>query len=232
MLSGRIHSLETMGLVDGPGVRTVVFFQGCRLRCLYCHNPDSWALDAGKTMTVDEIMRVLNRCKPYYGKTGGVTCSGGEPLLQPEFLAELLKACKQAGISTCLDTAGCGDGNYDAILTNTDLVLLDIKHYRSESYTELTGISLESTNAFLDAIKRHNTPLWIRHVVVPGLTDSPAHIKGLKDYIAQIPNVQKVELLPYHTLGVAKYAEMGIPYRLEGTAPMDNDRIKSLTALL
>ena len=231
-MTGQIHSIETMGLVDGPGVRTVVFFQGCRLRCLYCHNPDSWAPNTGKEMTIEEVMRVLNRCRPYYGSNGGLTCSGGEPLLQPQFLTALFKACKQAGISTCLDTAGCGDGDYDAILSYTDLVLLDIKHHLPEDYRQLTGSSPRAAQDFLSAVIRHNTPLWLRHVVVPGLTDSPEHIAGLKAYIADIPNVQRVELLPYHTMGAPKYAQLGLPYRLSQVSPMDKEKLKKLEAQL
>ncbi len=210
-MTGQIHSIETMGLVDGPGVRTVVFFQGCHLRCLYCHNPDSWATDTGKNMSVEDVMRVLNRCKPYYGINGGLTCSGGEPLLQPQFLTALFKACKQTGISTCLDTAGCGNGDYDAVLSYTDLVLLDIKHHLPEGYQQLTGRSPRAAQNFLSAVIRHNTPLWLRHVVVPGLTDSPEHIAGFKAYIADIPNVQRVELLPYHTMAYLNMRNWAYP---------------------
>ena len=141
MISGKIHSWESMGLVDGPGIRTVVFLQGCRLRCLYCHNPDTWAKEGTRDLVFDEVMARLRRFRPYYGTEGGVTFSGGEPLLQREFLTEILSRCRQEGIHTCLDTAGCGAGGYEEILKNTDLVLFDIKHYTEEGYRRITGRS-------------------------------------------------------------------------------------------
>ncbi|KAF5042542.1 Pyruvate formate-lyase 1-activating enzyme [anaerobic digester metagenome] len=232
MLRGKIHSIETMGLVDGPGIRTVLFFQGCRLRCQYCHNPDTWQPDGGKDMDVGQLIGLLKRYRPYYGATGGVTCSGGEPLLQAEFLAELFRACKRESISTCLDTAGCGNGDYGALLEYTDLVILDAKHYRPDDYTALTGGDIAVPNAFLQAVVQSGTPLWIRHVVVPGLTDSPAHIRGLGQYLAGIPNLQKVELLTYHTLGVHKYAQMGLRYPLQDTPAMDKDETQELQKML
>ena len=228
----RIHSIETMGLVDGPGIRTVLFLQGCRLRCQYCHNPDTWRPDAGREMDVPQIMRLLSRYRSYYGATGGVTCSGGEPLLQPEFLAELFRACKQAGISTCLDTAGCGDGDYGALLQYTDLVIFDVKHYRPDDYTSLTGGDLSVPTAFLRAVADSGTPLWIRHVVVPGLTDSAQHLAGLGAYLRGIPNIQKVELLPYHRLGAHKYAALDMPYRLGDTPAMDKQETQKYQRLL
>ena len=206
MTMGRIHSWESMGLVDGPGIRTVVFLQGCRLRCRYCHNPDTW-----------ELMRF----KPYYGTDGGVTFSGGEPLLQKEFLTEVLALCKSRGIHTCLDTAGAGCGGYGEILKNTDLVLLDVKHYTPEGYKAITGQSMDAYAEFLETVQSMEIPLWIRHVVVPGLTDGEDHLAGLAEYIKGIRNVKRVELLPYHVLGVPKYHAMGIPYPLEGVPPMD-----------
>lgn len=223
MTVGHIHSVESMGLVDGPGIRTVVFLQGCRLRCRYCHNPDTWALESGKTqeLTPQELLERLVRFKPYYGRTGGVTFSGGEPLLQPEFLARALELCRGAGIHTCLDTAGCGLGDYGAILDHTDLVLLDIKHYTPQGYRDITGQSMEAFEGFRRAVREKGTPLWIRHVVVPGLTDSPAHLEGLEAYLSGWENIQRVELLPYHTLGVHKYQALRIPYTLEGVPPME-----------
>ena len=169
MIEGYIHSIESMGLVDGPGIRTVVFFQGCRLRCRYCHNPDTWAM----------------------------------------------RLCKHAGIHTCIDTAGCGCGGYEEILAHTDLVLLDIKHFSLDGYHSITGQSPQEFLQFLSAVQKAGTPLWIRHVVVPGLTDSDAHLEGLRAYLHTIHNIQRVELLPYHTLGANKYHALGIPYSLE-----------------
>lgn len=232
MQKGKIHSVESMGLVDGPGIRTVLFFQGCKLRCKYCHNPDTWQMQSGKEMDVNEIMKMLRRYQPYYGDTGGVTCSGGEPLLQIEFLTELFKACKKENISTCLDTAGYGYGNYQELLDYTDLVILDVKHYSPQKYKELTGGDFSLATAFLDAVKKQGTPLWIRHVVVPNLTDDEEHIKGLGEFIKGIPNVEKVELLPYHILGVEKYKVMGINYPLKDTPPMCKEKTKRLQNII
>ncbi|HCT65221.1 MAG TPA: pyruvate formate lyase-activating protein [Lachnospiraceae bacterium] len=231
-MKGKIHSVETVGLVDGPGVRTVLFFQGCGLRCKYCHNPDTWDLQAGKEMDVAEIIKKLKRYQPYYGKTGGVTCSGGEPLLQVEFLIELFKECKRNNISTCLDTAGYGKGDYKELLEYTDLVIFDVKHYIPEKYRELTGGNFSVPTEFLEAVKKSGTPVWIRHVVVPNITDSEEHIRGLENYIATIPNVKKVELLPYHTLGVSKYENMGISYPLKDVPNMDKEKTKILQNMI
>lgn len=232
MLKGKIHSIETMGLVDGPGVRTVVFFQGCHLRCKYCHNPDTWNFQSGKEMDIPEIIKMLKRYKSYYGKTGGITCSGGEPLLQIEFLTELFKACKRENISTCLDTSGYGSGDYKELLQYTDLVIFDVKHYKSENYTELTGGDFTVPTEFLQSVKKSGIPLWIRHVVIPDLTDSEDHIRNLRKYIATIPNVKKVELLPYHTFGVSKYENMKIFYPLQNVAPMDKEKTQKLQNII
>ena len=232
MLKGKIHSIETMGLVDGPGIRTVLFFQGCRLRCQYCHNPDTWQMDSAKEMDVQQLVKLLKRYRPYYGATGGVTCSGGEPLLQAEFLTELFRACKQENISTCLDTAGYGDGDYGALLAYTDLVIFDVKHHHPDGYAALTGGNIAIPNAFLKAVVDSGTPLWVRHVVVPGLTDSPTHIEALGYYLHGISNIQKVELLPYHTLGIHKYAQMGFRCPLQGTSPMDKAQTRNLQQML
>ncbi|MDY5956348.1 MAG: pyruvate formate-lyase-activating protein [Frisingicoccus sp.] len=227
MTLGRIHSFESMGLVDGPGVRSVVFLQGCHLRCQYCHNPDTWSMTGRNVqeMSAEELVKKLSRFKSYYGKNGGVTFSGGEPLLQKDFLLEVLPLCRKAGIHTCLDTAGCGIGGYEEILAYTDLVILDIKHYTGEGYAQVTGREIDETNRFLGAVQKINVPMWIRHVVVPGLTDGDSHLNGLKDYIHTLKNVERVELLPYHVLGVPKYEKLGIPYPLEGVAPKDPESL-------
>lgn len=228
MAVGRIHSIESMGLVDGPGIRTVVFLQGCRLRCRYCHNPDTWSerSDKAQMLSPQELLKRLMRYQPYYGSTGGVTFSGGEPLLQPEFLTEALALCRQAGIHTCLDTAGCGLGDYEAILGHTDLVLLDVKHYTPQGYQDITGWPMEEFNRFRRAVQAREIPLWIRHVVVPGLTDSQEHLEGLEEYLSQWKHIRRVELLPYHTLGVHKYEALNIPYSLKGIPPMEEKRLK------
>lgn len=227
MVKGNIHSIETMGLVDGPGIRVVVFFQGCALRCKFCHNPDTWACSGGEEYTPEELVKKIERFKTYFASSGGgVTFSGGEPLRQPEFLLEVLKLCKIKGIHTCIDTAGYGFGNYDEILKYIDLVLFDIKHYTREGYKSITLMEIDESLSFLEAMKRNNTKMWIRHVVVPGLTDEETHLRSLKEFIDTIPNVEKVELLPYHMLGVNKYEGLGIKYPLEGIKAMDKELTK------
>ena len=226
-LIGHIHSVESMGLVDGPGVRAVVFLQGCPLRCRYCHNPDTQE-GSGTVVTAEELAARLLRFRPYFKRGGGVTFSGGEPLMQPEFLSEMLRRLHQAGIHTCLDTAGAGKGEYEAILTNTDLVLFDVKHEDPDDYHALTGGDIRRPQAFVEAVRKAGVPMWVRHVVVPGLTDGEAHLAALRAYVETLPRVERVELLPYHTLGVGKYAALGRPYSLNGVSDMDKARCAAL----
>jgi pyruvate formate lyase activating enzyme len=223
-----------MGLVDGPGVRTVVFLQGCKLRCAYCHNPDTWGTEGGTEMAAEELIKKILRYKPYFERSGGgVTFSGGDPLLQPEFLIEMLKLCKEKGIHTAVDTSGYGFSEYyDEILKYTDLVLIDIKHVEDEGFKNLTGRSKRGLDEFLQALKRSSAKVWVRHVVVPGITDGKEHIEKLQEIIKGINNVQKVELLPYHTLGIHKYEKLGIPYRLKGVEPMDKKQVKKLEKII
>lgn len=231
---GYIHSMESMGLVDGPGIRCVVFLQGCHLRCRYCHNPDTWALPDSpgctcQQMTPQQLVQRVSRFRTYFSRSGGgVTFSGGEPLMQPEFLSETLALCKEAGIHTCIDTAGVGHGQYDEILQHTDLVLYDVKHYTPDGYRAITGRDMDETQRFVEALRRANVPLWVRHVVVPDLTDSEQHLQGLSDYLHTLPNVQRVELLPYHTLGAHKYQTLGLPYSLADTPAMDKAACETL----
>ena len=236
MIKGKIHSVESMGLVDGPGIRVVVFMQGCTLRCLYCHNPDTWTLDGNKDaldFTPEELVNKISRFRSYFEKSGGgVTFSGGDPLKQPEFLKETLKLCKEAGIHTTLDTSGVGFGDYEEILKYTDLVLYDVKHLTREGYKDMTGIEIDETQKFLEACKKMGTKMWIRQVVVPGKTDSEEYIRELGKFIKTLNNVEKVELLPYHLLGVNKYETLGIKYRLEGLEAMDKEACKELYKFL
>ena len=233
MTTGRIHSIESMGLVDGPGIRVVVFFQGCSLRCKYCHNPDTWEYGGGEEYTATDLVNKIKRYKPYFETSnGGVTFSGGEPLRQPEFLIEVLKLCKKEGIHTCVDTSGFGIGMYDEILKYTDLVLFDVKEVTRENYKKVTLMNIDESLKFLEAVQRNGTKMWIRHVVVPGLTDGEEHIRELKEFINTLNNVEKVELLPYHVLGVNKYEKMGIKYPLEGVEPMDKEKIKEYEKIL
>lgn len=227
MTTGLIHSMETMGLVDGPGIRVVVFMQGCSLRCKYCHNPDTWEYGVGEKITPEELVRKIKRYKAYFDTSkGGVTFSGGEPLRQPEFLIEALKLCKKEGIHTCIDTAGSGIGMYDEILKYTDLVLFDVKDITKEGYKNVTLVNIDESLKFIEAMKRNRTKMWLRHVVVPGLTDGEEHIRQFKEFIKEFDNVEKVELLPYHLLGVNKYEKLNIKYPLEGVEAMDKDLIK------
>ena len=233
MTIGKIHSIETMGLVDGPGIRVVVFLQGCSLRCKYCHNPDTWEYGCGEEYTPSRLVNKIKRYKPYFKTSnGGVTFSGGEPLRQPEFLIEVLKLCKKEGIHTCIDTSGCGVGMYDEILKYTDLVLFDIKDLTREGYKNVTLMNIDESLKFLEAVQNSGTKMWIRHVVVPGLTDGEEHIRELKKFIKTLKNVEKVELLPYHLLGVNKYENMGLSYPLEGTPQMNKEVIKRYYEIL
>lgn len=232
-MKGRIHSMESMGLVDGPGIRVVVFLQGCKLRCLYCHNPDTWLMGGGELIEAADLVKKIKRFKPYFEKSGGgVTFSGGEPLMQPEFLLECLKLCRQEGIHTVIDTAGYGFGEYAEILDNTDLVLFDMKHIDPENYMLLTGRTGRTSLRFLEAVQKAGVKMWIRHVVVPGITDSEEHIRLLAEKLKPIKGVIKVELLPYHTLGQNKYEEMHIKYKLDGVEPMDKEKCARLTEIL
>lgn len=229
MTIGRVHSIETMGLVDGPGIRFIVFMQGCAIRCAYCHNPDTWTMEGGEEYTPEDLVKKIKRYKTYFASSGGgVTFSGGDPLLQADFLKETLKLCKDEGIHTTIDTAGVGLGNYEEILKYTDLVLFDIKHINKDKYKELVGATIDKSLEFLNKCQEMGTKLWIRHVVVPGVTDSKEHLIELKKFIDTLKNVEKIELLPYHVLGANKYENMGIKYKLQGLEPMDKDLLEDL----
>lgn len=230
-MNGYIDSIETMGLVDGPGIRMVVFTRGCKLRCLYCHNPETWNNLGSAIVTSDEIVEKAKKNMSYY-RNGGVTFSGGEPLLQPDFLIDCLKKLKEIGLHTALDTAGVGIGKYEEILKYTDLVILDIKAVQEEDYKTVTGHSMDDFKEFIEVVKRLEKPLWIRQVIVPEMNDTEKNILELKEFIKQFPKVDKVELLPYHLYGVEKYKKLNILYPLEGVPAMDNEKIKELTSLL
>lgn len=232
-MKGRINSIETMGLVDGPGIRFVSFFQGCKLRCLYCHNPETWALDGqSEEIEAQELVKKIERYKNYYGADGGATFSGGEPLLQPEFLLECLKLCKEKGINTAIDTAGVGFGDYDEILKNCDLVILDVKAVDGEEYKKLVGQDIKFFNQFLEAVQKNGNRLWLRQVIVPGINDDEAHVLKLKKFAKKLKNVEKIELLPYKTIGVHKYQDLKIRYRLEGVPDIDEEKCQKLQQLL
>ena len=231
MIKGNIDSFETMGLVDGPGVRFVVFMQGCPLRCAYCHNPETWSDKKKIEMTAEELVKKILKYKPYFGDDGGVTFSGGEPLKQPEFLLEALKECKKHNLHTCLDTSGYGE-NYEEILDYVDLVILDVKAIVPEKYKALTGQVMDKYNKFLESWQKKNKKLWLRKVIVPGYNDTKEDILKLKDYIKNIKNVERVELLPYHSMAKEKYKNLGIKYRLENVLDMDKEKCKQLEKFL
>ena len=232
-MQGFLQSIETMGLVDGPGTRTIFFLQGCPLRCAYCHNPDTLARVGGRAITPEEILSIAGRYRTYYGQEGGVTFSGGEPLLQGEFVYESLKLLKQEGYNTCIDTSGFGSPKYfSKIFPLVDTLILDVKAFDSESFEKLTTINgFDAYLKFLANLDRHGFrgQIWVRHVMVPGSTDNEESMQAFIDLLKPISaRVDRIEILPYHTSGVKKYHELGIPYRLEGVEPMDKDRAKEL----
>lgn len=228
---GYIDSIETMGLVDGPGIRFVVFLKGCKLRCLFCHNPETWNYDNALEVTSEELLRKILKYKNYY-TDGGVTFSGGEPLLQSEFLLDILKKCKMVNLHTALDTSGVGNGNYEEILKYTDLVILDVKALDEENYKKMTGHNMDEFNKFLSVCQKLNKKLWIRQVIVPGINDSVEYILRLKEFIKEIKNVEKVELLPYHLYGIDKYEKLGIDYKLKDVKAMDIEKCNELYDIL
>lgn len=238
-IKGYVHSVESFGAVDGPGIRFTAFLQGCRMRCQYCHNPDTWNIGVGEEMTADQVLDDAERYKAFWGDTGGITCSGGESLVQIDFLLDLFTKAKARGISTCLDTSGNpftrGQpwfGKFEQLMAVTDISLVDIKHINSAEHKKLTGFGNENILDMIQYMSSHNCDMWIRHVLVPERTDYDNYLTELGDYIKTLNNVQKVEVLPYHTLGVKKYHELGIAYPLEGIEPPTPDRIKNAEKLL
>ena len=250
---GKIHSLETFGTVDGPGVRFVVFFQGCPMRCAYCHNPDTWQLQDGQEMSADEIIRRLERNRSFY-KTGGITATGGEPMLQIEFLTELFAKAKERGIHTCLDTSGVmfpgekeetqtseekksagqkvTQEQIDKLMQVTDLVMLDIKHIQDAKHRELTGHSNSNILAFARFLDETGKPVWIRHVVVPGITFDEEELTELGKFLKTLHNVEKLEVLPYHSMGKVKYDNLGMDYRLKDTPQLTKAEAKEAEAVI
>lgn len=222
-MNGRIHSLETFGTVDGPGIRFVVFVQGCPMRCLYCHNPDTWATTGGTEISVDEILQKYEDNKSFY-KNGGLTVTGGEPLLQIDFLTELFMKAKAQGIHTCIDTSGIvfkPDNKVivdkmDVLMQYTDLVMLDIKHINPEEHMKLCSQPNDGILAFAEYLSDKGIPTWIRHVVVPSITDNERYLYQLGLFIGKLKNVKALDVLPYHTMGVVKYENLGFDYPLKG----------------
>ncbi len=226
-MEGYIHSIESFGTVDGPGVRLVIFFQGCPMRCLYCHNPDSWKPEQGQKMDTDSILEKYDRYKEFL-KSGGITATGGEPMLQPEFLIELFSKAKAKGIHTCLDTSGiCFDPQNPQTALRlaqvTDLVMLDIKHIDDAQHRKLTGHSNRNILAFAEFLSENGVPLWIRHVVVPGWTDNPEEQRRLGYFIGGLKTLKALDVLPYHDMGRAKYEALGMDYPLRDTPPLPTE---------
>ncbi|MCX5009116.1 pyruvate formate-lyase-activating protein [Streptomyces sp. NBC_00638] len=217
--TGRIHSWDLSTGVDGPGTRFVLFLSGCPLRCLYCANPDTWHMRDGREATVDEVMAEIEKYRAFITTAGGgVTITGGEPLLQPAFTGEVLRRCKEAGLHTALDTSGfLGARATDELLTDTDLVLLDIKSFDIRTYRKLTGGRLAPTLSFATRLDRLGVPMWIRYVLVPGWTDDPRSVDALAGFVAELGRVERVDVLPFHKLGASKYDALGIPFPLRDT---------------
>lgn len=235
---GYIHSLESFGTVDGPGIRYVVFFQGCPLRCKYCHNPDTWELKKGKEMTADEILEKANGIREFL-KGGGITATGGEPLVQMDFLIELFKKAKEKyNFHTCLDTSGITFtekqiDKYNELIKYTDLVMLDIKHIDKQEHINLTGLKSDSVTDFAMFLSENNIPVWIRHVLVPGITQNDEHLYNLGRFIGNIKSLKAVDVLPYHDMGKTKYKALGLDYPLEGTPiPTKEDTLHAREIIL
>lgn len=231
-MSGRIHSLESFGTVDGPGVRFVVFTQGCPMRCAYCHNPDTWPMDGGTMMEADEIVAQYERNRGFY-KGGGITVTGGEPLMQVDFLIELFTLCKEKEIHTCIDTSGIAFKpqntawieKLDRLMQLTDLVMLDIKHIDSEKHKELTEQPNDGILAFAEYLSDREVDTWIRHVVVPTITDDDQYLYQLGYFIGGLKSLKALDVLPYHTMGEVKYQKLGLDYKLKGIPAMDKNEV-------
>lgn len=238
-MEGYIHQLESFGCADGPGSRFIIFFSGCTLRCKFCHNPDTWDMMRGKKMSSDALIKEALSCKSYWGTKGGITISGGEPLCQIDFLVELLQKAKEKNINTCIDTSGApftksGEwfNKFNQLMDVTDLLLMDIKHIDEEEHVKLTGQSgknIIEMFRYLDEIKK---PIWIRHVLTPGITDNDEYLTRTRDFIRTLHNVERVEILPYHGLGAIKYKDLGIDYVLKDTESPTEERVKNARKIL
>lgn len=230
-MKGYIHSSETFGTVDGPGIRYVLFMQGCPMRCLYCHNPDTWRIGGGKEIDAETVISEYNKNKMFY-RGGGITVTGGEPLLQIDFLTELFKLAKREGIHTCIDTSGitysAASAQYraklDELMDHTDLVMLDVKHINSEKHKALTSFGNERVIEFARYLAERRIPLWVRHVVVEGYTDDPEDLRALGRFIGGLDNLRALDVLPYHAMGEAKYRELGIDYPLSGMPALTKEK--------
>ena len=236
---GYVNKLESFGAVDGPGVRYLIFLSGCRMRCAFCHNPETWKEGEGEQYTADDLLKKALRFKPYWKNGGGITVSGGEPLLQIDFLLDLFRKAKAAGVNTCIDTAGEPFtheepfySKWKELMSLTDTVLLDIKNIDPEAHRVLTGVGNDNILQMAKEISDMGIPIWIRHVLVPGGSDNDEYLQRTREFIDTLSSVKKVEVLPYHTLGVPKYKELGLSYRLEGVESPTQDRIANAKKIL
>ena len=236
---GNIHSTETFGSVDGPGVRFLIFMQGCPMRCRYCHNADTWNPNGGTQMTADALLDRAERYRGYWGSEGGITVSGGEPLMQLDFLLELTQKAKQRGIHTCVDTSGQPFSRREPffskfckLLGSVDLFLVDIKHIDSDAHRRLTKHPNDNILDMLTFLSEQHKPVWIRHVLVPGVTDDDEALRRTRAFIDTLSNVQKVEVLPYHSMGAYKWKALGLDYTLDGVQPPDSERVRNAEQIL
>lgn len=239
MVKGAIHSIETFGSVDGPGIRFIVFLKGCDLRCKYCHNADTWDHNSEDMRSADEILDFAERYRGYWGEEGGITVSGGEPLLQIDFLLELFKKAKERGINTCIDTAVQPFtrnepffSKFNELLKYTDLMLLDIKHIDREEHIKLTGKPNDNIRDCFEYLSELGQPIWIRHVLVPGITDNDDYLRRTREFIEKLSNVQRIEVLPYHSMGQHKFEALGIKYQLEGVESPTKERVDNAYEIL
>ncbi len=239
MNKGAIHSTESFGSVDGPGVRFIIFLKGCKMRCRYCHNVDTWDPHSNDLRTADELLDQAERYRGYWGKDGGITVSGGEPLLQIDFLLDLFQKAKARGIHTAIDTAGQPFtkeepffSKFQKLIQHTDLLLMDIKHIDPVEHKKLTGQPNENIIEMFRYLSDINKPIWIRYVLVPGITDDDGYLQKTRDFIASLRNVEKVEVLPYHPIGEYKWQKLGIPYTLQGVESPSAERVKNAERIL
>ena len=239
MTKGFVHSVESFGSVDGPGIRFLIFLQGCPMRCQFCHNPDSWKTGIGEERTADELLDQAERFRAYWGDNGGITVSGGEALLQIDFLLELFEKAKQRGIGTCLDTSAQlftrkspFFEKFERLMELTDTVLLDIKHIDDEEHRKLTRHSNANILDCARYLSEIDKPVWIRHVLIPGITDKDEYLVRLRDFLSTLHNIERIEVLPYHTLGVYKYEKLGIDYRLNDVQPPVAERVANANDIL
>lgn len=239
MIKGAIHSIETFGSVDGPGIRFIVFLKGCKLRCKYCHNVDTWDPHSDDMRTADEILDFAERYRSYWGEEGGITVSGGEPLLQIDFLIDLFKKAKERGINTCIDTAVQPFtkeepffSKFEELMKYTDLLLVDIKHINREEHIKLTGLPNDNIKECFEYLDEIGKPIWIRHVLVPGITDNDEYLRETRKFIEKFSNIKRIDVLPYHSMGQMKFKELGIPYQLEGVESPTAERVENARAIL